>query len=70
MLKAIASCNEVVGIEIDGKKKLLDQVLFTIDELNNEEEFFMLQALAKYEDQPKYFGTFQMITSYAFVGYF
>ncbi|XP_039136757.1 uncharacterized protein LOC120274072 [Dioscorea cayenensis subsp. rotundata] len=51
----IATIREEARLEIEGKKKLLSQVLFNIEGLNDDEALIMLQALAKDEDQLKVF---------------
>ena len=49
----IVALRKATRIEIEEKKKLLSQIHFTIDKLNDDEALIMLQALAEDEDQLK-----------------
>lgn len=51
----IAACNDTARAKIEGKKRLLNEVLFPINGLNEDEALFMLQVLPKDEDQFKVF---------------
>ncbi|KAH7657755.1 Mur ligase central domain-containing protein [Dioscorea alata] len=51
----ITARNDAARAEIEEKKKRLGEVLFAIDGLSEDEAMFMLQVLAKDEDQLKVF---------------
>ncbi|KAH7679347.1 hypothetical protein IHE45_06G052300 [Dioscorea alata] len=55
MMSETAARKEAARKEIEEKKKLLNQVIFEIDGLSNDEAIFILQVLVEDEDQLKTF---------------
>ena len=59
--------HEVALAKLEGRKKLLTQIIFEIDGLSDDEAIFILQALAKDDDQLIFFFIYQITQNYAFV---